>query len=150
MTSKRRGKYRIEPVYEYVDGLDKNYEEILKEEKLIIQGRFSLEFWNKIQEKYKLGTFREVLEIFGGGVSLSKFRDMLYYSHLAWIEEVNSHTYFEPILKSPEHASQVAEQLGEEDKQAIFDALIGSQVISELMELAEKLESETSAKKQKA
>lgn len=141
--SKRRGKYRIEPVYEYVDGLDDNFEEVIKEEKLIIQGRFSLEFWARCQKAYGVEGLSEVLALFTGGLNPTKVRDMIYHSHMAWVEEVSKHSpNIKPTLLDEAHASSVVEQLEQEDVHAVTEALIDSQLISELVKAGEAIQEE--------
>ena len=131
--NKRRGYYDLTIKYSKVTGFDSNDEEIIEESDLRLRGHFSINFWSSIEEKYKAKDLMAVFSIFSEGITMSKFKDLVYFSHMAYCSETGAIAKFVNM----EQCGQIIEQMSQEQRGEVTEALLKSQVLQEILEVTE-------------
>lgn len=133
----RKGFYDITIEHEIVIGFDDKENEVTEKKTTRLRGHFSVNFWTYIEKAYGKSGLSEVLELFSGSLSLDRFRDMVYFSHMAYTsDKPDGFRKF----NGKDECGHLIEHMNSEQWNAVTEAFTQSQVISELIGSSEDTE----------
>jgi len=133
--NKRRGFYDETILVTKVTGFDEKENEITEDVSIRVRGHFSMNFWSIIENHIQATDLQQVLQYFSSGVNMAKLREMVYFSHLVYCDETGAPRKFQTI----QECGDIIEQAEPSFSANVLDAFSQSQLISQLLEEAEKI-----------